>query len=66
MKLLKIMALAATALTVISTSALAQQTLTMWSRSTSEAFMPTLIAAFNASHKTQIEQQIVPSSEMVQ
>ena len=32
MKLLKIMALAATALTVISTSALAQQTLTMWSR----------------------------------
>ena len=66
MKLLKIMALAATALTVISTSALAQQTLTMWSRSTSEAFMPTLIAAFNASHKTQIELQIVPSSEMVQ
>lgn len=66
MKLLKIVALAATALSVLSTAALAQEKLTMWSRSTSEAFMPTLIKAFNEKHKTQIELQIVPSSEMVQ
>ena len=66
MKLLKIMTLAATALGILSTSALAQQKLTMWSRSTSEAFMPALIKAFNASHETQIELQIVPTSEMVQ
>jgi multiple sugar transport system substrate-binding protein len=66
MKLLKIVAFAATALSVLSTGALAQEKLTMWSRSTSEAFMPTLIKAFNEKHKTQIELQIVPSSEMVQ
>lgn len=66
MKLLKIVALTATALSILSTSALAQQKLTMWSRSSSEAFMPTLIKAFNASHETQIELQIVPSAEMVQ
>ncbi|MEI3853610.1 MULTISPECIES: ABC transporter substrate-binding protein [unclassified Ensifer] len=66
MKLLRIVALTATALGVLSTSALAQQKLTMWSRSASEAFMPTVIKAFNASHETQIELQIVPSSEMVQ
>ncbi|MBB3236769.1 ABC transporter substrate-binding protein [Phyllobacterium endophyticum] len=66
MKLLKIMTLAATALGVLSTCALAQEKVTMWSRSTSEAFMPALIKAFNASHETQIELQIVPSSEMVQ
>ena len=66
MKLLKILALAATALGALSSTALAQQKLTMWSRSTSEAFMPGLIEAFNASHETKIELQIVPSSEMVQ
>jgi multiple sugar transport system substrate-binding protein len=66
MKLLKILALAATALGALSSSTLAQQKLTMWSRSTSEAFMPGLIEAFNASHETKIELQIVPSSEMVQ
>lgn len=67
MKLLKIVALAATALaTTLSTSAFSQEKLTMWSRSSSEAFMPALIDAFNASHKTQIELQIVPSAEMVQ
>jgi multiple sugar transport system substrate-binding protein len=66
MKLIKIMAFAATALGVISTSSFAQEKLTMWSRSTSEAFMPQLIKAFNESHKTQIELQIVPSTEMVQ
>lgn len=46
--------------------ALAQQKLTMWSRSSSEAFMPSLVKAFNAAHKTQIELQIVPNSEVVQ
>jgi multiple sugar transport system substrate-binding protein len=66
MKLIKILALTATALAAISSSALAQQKLTMWSRSTSEAFMPGLIEAFNAGHETKIELQIVPSSEMVQ
>ena len=66
MQLLKILALAATALGALSSTALAQQKLTMWSRSTSEAFMPGLIEAFNASHETKIELQIVPSSEMVQ
>ena len=66
MKLFKVLSLAATALGVLSSSALAQQKLTMWSRSTSEAFMPGLIEAFNAGHDTQIELQIVPSSEMVQ
>jgi multiple sugar transport system substrate-binding protein len=66
MQLLKILALAATALGALSGTALAQQKLTMWSRSTSEAFMPGLIEAFNASHETKIELQIVPSSEMVQ
>jgi multiple sugar transport system substrate-binding protein len=66
MKMLKILVLAATALGALSSTALAQQKLTMWSRSTSEAFMPGLIEAFNASHETKIELQIVPSSEMVQ
>lgn len=66
MKLLKTLALAAAALGALSSAALAQQKLTMWSRSTSEAFMPGLIKAFNEKHETQIELQIVPSSEMVQ
>lgn len=66
MKLLRTMALAAISLGVLSTSALAQQKLTMWVRSTSEAFMPTLIKTFNASHQTQIDLQIVPSDQMVQ
>ncbi|MGV1791821.1 ABC transporter substrate-binding protein [Rhizobium sp. A37_96] len=66
MKLLKIAALAATALSILSTTVSAQEKLTMWARNTSEAFMPTLIKAFNDSHKTQIELQIVPSEQMVQ
>ena len=44
----------------------AQQKLTMWSRSSSQAFMPELVKAFNASYKTQIELQIVPNTEVVQ
>lgn len=66
MKLIRTFALTAAAMAVLSSAALAQQKLTMWSRSSSEAFMPGLIEAFNASHETQIELQIVPSSEMVQ
>jgi multiple sugar transport system substrate-binding protein len=66
MRLLRIAALGATALVALSSSAFAQDKLTMWSRSTSEAFMPGLIKAFNETHKTQIELQIIPSSEMVQ
>ncbi|NEI72401.1 extracellular solute-binding protein [Rhizobium lusitanum] len=66
MKLLKIAALAATALSILSTTVSAQEKLTMWARNTSEAFMPALIKAFNDSHKTQIELQIVPSEQMVQ
>src|SRR5262245_38179198 len=66
MRMLKTTALAVIAISLMSSAALAQKNVTMWSRSTSAAFMPTLIEAFNKSHKTQIELQIVPSSEMVQ
>ena len=66
MKLLKAAALSVLALAAIPDAALAQKKLTMWSRSSSQAFMPSLIEAFNAKHKTQIELQIVPNSEMVQ
>ena len=66
MKLLKFAVLTATIIGALSSTALAQQKLTMWARSTSEAFMPTLIKAFNDKQKTQIELQIVPSTEMVQ
>src|SRR3954463_7114871 len=66
MRLLKTAALAALAIHLASGLALAQDKLTMWSRSSSEAFMPPLVKAFNTAHKTQIELQIVPSSEMVQ
>jgi multiple sugar transport system substrate-binding protein len=58
--------LAAAALHAMTGLALAQQKLTMWSRSSSEAFMPTLVKAFNEKHKAQIELQIVPNTEMVQ
>jgi multiple sugar transport system substrate-binding protein len=64
--MLKTAALAVLAIHAASGLALAQEKLTMWSRSSSEAFMPALIKAFNASHKTQIELQIVPTAEMVQ
>jgi multiple sugar transport system substrate-binding protein len=66
MKGLKAALLALVAIQASAGMALAQQKLTMWSRSSSEAFMPTLVKAFNAAHKTQIELQIVPNSEMVQ
>ncbi|MDK4717966.1 sugar ABC transporter substrate-binding protein [Rhizobium sp. CNPSo 3968] len=66
MKMLRVMAVATTTLVALSSTALAEQKLTMWARSASEAFMPTLIKAFNESHETQIELQIVPNTEMVQ
>ncbi len=66
MRMLKAAALALLAAGMIPNAALAQQKLTMWSRSSSEAFMPTLVKAFNAAHKTQIELQIIPNSEVVQ
>ncbi len=66
MRILKTTALVVVAMSLMSGAAFAQKKVTMWSRSTSAAFMPTLIEAFNKSHKTQIELQIVPSSEMVQ
>lgn len=66
MKLLRTVALAMATLSMVPNAALAQKKLTMWSRSSSEAFMPPLVKAFNAAHKTQIELQIVPTGEMVQ
>jgi multiple sugar transport system substrate-binding protein len=66
MRLLKTAALALVALSLAPGVALAQKKVTMWSRSSSEAFMPSLVKAFNAAHKTQIELQIVPNTEMVQ
>jgi multiple sugar transport system substrate-binding protein len=66
MRSLKTAALALLALHAATGLALAQTKLTMWSRSSSEAFMPALVKAFNAAHKTQVELQIVPNSEMVQ
>ncbi|QQA41718.1 ABC transporter substrate-binding protein [Pelagovum pacificum] len=44
----------------------AQETLTMWGRDDVAVFLPDLVEAFNASHETQIDLQIVPSAEMVQ
>lgn len=66
MRLLKAATLALITLSMAPNVALAQKKLTMWSRSSSEAFMPTLVKAFNAKHKTQIELQIVPNTEVVQ
>lgn len=66
MKGFKAALLALVAMQASAGVALAQQKLTMWSRSSSEAFMPALVKAFNAAHKTQIDLQIVPNSEMVQ
>jgi multiple sugar transport system substrate-binding protein len=44
--------------------AFAQETLTMWSRQGNA--LPELVEAFNASHETQIDLQLVPSDQMVQ
>ncbi|GAU87026.1 sugar ABC transporter substrate-binding protein [Bosea sp. BIWAKO-01] len=66
MKGFKAALLALVAMQASAGVALAQQKLSMWSRSSSQAFMPALVSAFNAAHKTQIELQIVPNTEMVQ
>ncbi|MDZ5696642.1 MULTISPECIES: ABC transporter substrate-binding protein [Phyllobacteriaceae] len=44
----------------------AQETLTIWGRDDTAVFLPEMIEVFNESHDTQIELQIVPSSELVQ
>lgn len=57
----------ALALTVgMGTAAMAQETLSMWARTDVENFLPQVIAAFNASHATQIEVQFIPPGELVQ
>ena len=67
MEFLKITSLSALALCTATGLAQAQQDLSMWARSSSEAFMPTVVAAFNDSQKDyKIDIQIVPSNEMVQ
>ena len=48
MKGFKAALLALVAIQASAGVALAQQKLTMWSRSSSEAFMPSLVKAFNA------------------
>lgn len=65
MRLLKIALLSLTATGLAGTAAFAE-TISMWSRSSSEAFMPSLVEAYNAKHENKIELQIVPSNEMVQ
>ena len=41
-------------------------TLTLWGRATTQNFLPELVASFNASHKNQIDLQIIPDTEVVQ
>jgi multiple sugar transport system substrate-binding protein len=65
-KLFTVATLATLALASAPQAAFAQKKISMWSRSSSQAFMPALVEAFNAKHKTQIELQIVPNTEMVQ
>lgn len=66
MKPIQTTAIALMALGMVSTTASSQETLSMWSRTGSEAFMPKLVEAFNASHETQIDLQVVPSAELIQ
>ena len=66
MKRAKSILLGVLAAAILSAPAAAQQRLTMWSRSTSEAFMPLLVNAFNEKHATKIDLQIIPTGEMVQ
>jgi multiple sugar transport system substrate-binding protein len=42
------------------------ETLNLWARSDDSTFMPKLVDAFNKSHKTQVQLQIVPVAELVQ
>ena len=66
MKPMKMTALSALLLCTAAGAGQAEQTLTMWARSSSEAFMPPLVEAFNKTHDVQIDLQIVPSNDMVQ
>jgi multiple sugar transport system substrate-binding protein len=51
-------------LALTSTTAFAQETLTMWSRQ--GAALPALVEAFNAAHETQVDLQLVTADQMVQ
>jgi multiple sugar transport system substrate-binding protein len=42
------------------------ETLSLWGRSDDSTFMPKLVDAFNKSHQTKVELQIVPVNELVQ
>lgn len=46
--------------------AAAQETLTMWGRTDVETALTPMVEAFNASHETQVDLQIIPSAEVVQ
>jgi multiple sugar transport system substrate-binding protein len=60
----KLAVLATLATALSSATAYSQETLSMWSRQ-GEA-LPALVEAFNASHETQIDLQLVPADQMVQ
>jgi multiple sugar transport system substrate-binding protein len=47
-------------------AAAAEGTLTMWARNDLDTLLPPLVEAFNASHDTQVEVQVVPGAELVQ
>ena len=66
MKPMKMTALSALLLCTAAGAGQAEQTLTMWARSSSEAFMPPLVEAFNKTHDVKVDLQIVPSNDMVQ
>ncbi|MCC5974937.1 MAG: sugar ABC transporter substrate-binding protein [Rubellimicrobium sp.] len=50
----------------MGTAATAQETLSMWARTDVENFLPQVVAAFNATHETQINVQFIPPGELVQ
>lgn len=56
--------LAAISIALISGTAQAQETLTMWSRQGNA--LPALVEAFNGAHETQVDLQLVPADQMVQ
>ncbi|MDR3514819.1 MAG: sugar ABC transporter substrate-binding protein [Azospirillaceae bacterium] len=48
------------------TSQAGAETISLWARSDDSTFMPKLVDAFNKSHETRVELQIVPVNELVQ
>lgn len=50
----------------LAQEASAQETLTMWGRTDVETALTPMVEAFNASHETQVDLQIIPSAEVVQ